>query len=123
MKKLKLIPLENRHPEDEISTEEISEIRKVIGQLNWLATQTRPDLSYDISDLSSALKQKNVDCIKQVNRTVKMAKREKSQINIPDLGNLDNLRLIGYTDASFANLKGTLKVGGNLPLKYCISGV
>ena len=45
VKKLGHIPLQNnRSLEDKISPTEITEARKLIGQLNWLATQTRPDL-------------------------------------------------------------------------------
>ena len=40
-------------------------------------------------------KQENVECLKQANRVVKKAKKEKSQIDIPDLGNLEQLK-IGY---------------------------
>ena len=59
VKKLKYIPVEaGRNLKDTISSTEITETRQVIGQLNWLATQTRPDLSYDVSALSSILKQK-----------------------------------------------------------------
>ena len=32
----------------ELNQEEISELRAVTGQLNWLLTSTRPDMSFDI---------------------------------------------------------------------------
>ena len=35
---------------------------------------------------------------------VKKAKKEKSQIDIPDLGNLEQLKIVYYSDASFSNL-------------------
>ena len=61
-KKLKCIPVGGgRNLKDRISTTEVTETRQLIGQLNWLATQTRPDLSYDVSELSSILKQENVE--------------------------------------------------------------
>ena len=53
--------------------------------------------------LSSILKQENVECIKQTNQTTKKAKKEKSQIRIPNLG---------YSDASFANLTDSRSQGG-----------
>ena len=68
-KKLKCIPLEGgRNLKDKISATEVTKTRQLIGQLNWKAIQTRPDLSYDVSKLSSMLKQKNIECLKQANR-------------------------------------------------------
>ena len=105
VKKLGHIPLQNnRSLEDKISPTEITETRQQIGQLNWLATQTRPDLSFDMSTLSSILKQENVECIKQINQIVKKIKKEKSQIHIPNLGNPGLLLIIANSDTSFANL-------------------
>ena len=83
-----------------------------MGQLNWLATQTRPDLSFDVSALSAILKQENVECIRQINRTIKKAKKEKSQIHIPNLGNPKLLQIIAYSNASFANLTDGGSQGG-----------
>ena len=112
-KKLRPIPLQNgRKPEDKLTPTEITEARQLIGQLNWLATQTRPDLSFDVSALSAILKQENVECIKQINRTIKKAKKEKSQIHIPNLGNPKLLQIIAYSDASFANLTDGGSQGG-----------
>ena len=91
-----------------ITPTEITEAMQLIGQLNWLATQTRPDLSFDVS----ALKQENMECIRQINRTIKKAKKEKSQIHIPNLGNPKLLQIIAYSDASFANLTDGVSQGG-----------
>ena len=113
IKELRPVPVQNgRCLEDKISPTEVTEARQLIGKLNWVATQTRPDLSYDVSTLSSILKQENVECIKQINRTIKKAKREKSQIYIPDLGNTELLQIIAYSDASFANLSNGGSQGG-----------
>ena len=95
-----------------ISTTEVTETRQLIGQLNWLATQTRPDLSYDVSELSSMLKHENVECLKLAYRVVKKAKKEKSHIDIPDLGNLKHLNIGAYSDTSFGNLTDGGSQGG-----------
>ena len=45
------IPVSLKHKSEkyaELNQEEISELRAVIGQLNWLLTSTRPDMSFDI---------------------------------------------------------------------------
>ena len=71
---------------DKISVTEVIKTRQLIGQLNWLATQTRPDLSYD--------------------------EKEKSQIAIPDLENLEELKIVTYSNASFGNLTDGGSQGG-----------
>ena len=53
-----------------------------------------------------------MECIKQINRTIKKAKKEKSQIHIPNLGNPKLLQIIAYSDASFANLTDGGSQGG-----------
>ena len=58
------------------------------------------------------LKQENVECLKQANRVVKKAKKEKCQINIPDLGNLEQLKIVAYSDAPFGNLPDGCSQGG-----------
>ena len=46
------------------------------------------------------LKLENIECLKH-NR---VAKKARSQIDIPDLGNLEQLKIVDYNDASFSNL-------------------
>ena len=71
-----------------------------------------------MSELSSYLADKKLENIKRVNKTVKKAKKEKSQIVIPDLGNLGNVQIVGYCDASFMNLNdGGSQVGYVIFLK------
>ena len=78
--------------------------RSMIGKINLLATQTRPDLSYAVSDVSSKLKSGIVEVIKSINKVIWNTKKEASIINIPILTDATRLSLVGYSDASFSNL-------------------
>ena len=95
-----------------LSPKDETTVRQVNGKLNWIATQTRPDLSFDVSEFSLFMKRGKVECFKQANKNIKKAKREKSQICIPNLGNLDKLSIVAYSDASFANLEDGGSQGG-----------
>ena len=78
---LKYIPVEtDRNLKDAISTIEITETRQIISQLNQLTDQTRFELNYDVSALSSILKQENVECIKH-SKESKKKKKEKRKKN------------------------------------------
>ena len=56
----------------------------------------------------------NAECLRCINRTIKKAKKEKSQILIPDLGNPKLLQIVAYSDASFANLMDGGSQGGHI---------
>ena len=46
--------------ETELNEEELTICRGSIGKLNWLSTQTRPDICFEVSDLTASLKEKRV---------------------------------------------------------------
>ena len=78
----------------------------MVGSLNWCVRSTRPDLSWDLIELSTKLKSADVeDC----NRVAKMLRRLKSKevsLFYPDMGDLENLELVVFSDAAFSNLDG-----------------
>lgn len=94
-----------RDPQDHISESETSLLRKAVGQLNWVGTQTRPDLSFDILDLSTEMSRGKVEDLKLANKAIRALKSVSSELRFPDLGPMDGLRLTVFSDAAFANLR------------------
>ena len=47
VEEIMLFDKRNRNSDESLSTEESRKLKKVAGQLNWVASQTRPDLSFD----------------------------------------------------------------------------
>ena len=80
-------------------------VRQANGRLNWIAIQTRPDLSFDVSQFSSFMKKGRFECIRQANKNMKKAKKETSRIYISTFGDHQKLQIMAYSDASFANLE------------------
>ena len=100
---------------DELSSKELSQLRSTIGQLNWLANQTRPDITYDILEHSVSIKSAKVENILQVNKIIKKVKTDEVFIQFPDLGDVSSWKLVVYTDASYANIPdGVSSAGGNI---------
>ena len=94
-----------------INKDEMKQLRSLIGQLNWIATQTRPDLLFECCDLASSFKNATVANIIQANKVVKKAK-ESSFIQLARIRNCSTLKLIAYHDASYANLNDGGSQGG-----------
>ena len=90
------------HKNDMINTAEEKQLRTLIGQLNWIASQTRPDLSYDVLQLSVKVNKATVETLILANKIVRKLKSQKSYIVFPKLNTVT--KLILYSDASYANL-------------------
>ena len=82
---------------------EASEV--LTGQLNWVATQIRPDVSY-VLDLSMKLqKRPTVEDLPTANKTVKKLEIDrKSGIFFPKIGDFEDLKFDVFCDPAHANL-------------------
>ena len=87
----------------ELSSEEHTHFRAIVGALQWLIAGTRPDLCFETLIHSCKLKKAFKEDLNQCSRTVRRAK-EEVQLIFPDLGPCNKWYLIVFTDASFANL-------------------
>ena len=88
-----------------LNSDELSNLRSMIGQLSWVGTQTRPDILFECSELASSLKSASVEHLLRANKVLKKLKDHPVLIKIPKLVNLEDCRFICYHDASYANLK------------------
>lgn len=84
--------------------------RAICGQLNWVASQTRPDLSFEVCRLSTSLNRATVDDLIQANKTARKWKQRSVSIKFPEVQK--PLHLVAFCDASYANLKDGSSQGG-----------
>ena len=107
------VPKLGKERSDILDKNQSDNLRSSIGQLNWLGTQTRPDCSYDVLELSTSMKQPVREDIIKANKTIKKLRFEDCNIFFPDLGDLNQLKLVVFSDASHANLPdGVSSAGG-----------
>ena len=80
------------------------------GQLNWVSTQTRPDIAFGTCEINTSVNQNAK--IKDIIRANKLVSRVKSSevfINLNDVEEFNDV--ICYTDASYASLPGGASQG------------
>jgi len=88
----------------ELSEQEKTGYRALIGQLSWMSTHTRPDIAYDTCELSIAYKKATVADLVKLNKLVDRVKKDKMRIFFPKLLPIGSCSIQVYTDASFAKL-------------------
>ena len=111
--KVKLSEKRKKEKECPLNKRETREFRSIVGQLNWAAGQTRPDMVIEVVSLSMASKHPTVADMILANKAVDKLKNSEVNINYRKLGNFKDLSLRVYTDASWANLPdGTSSAGG-----------
>lgn len=81
------------------------------GQLNWIFSHTKPDISYQAYDVSTPVQCKTIDDLKNTNTSMQKLRYSKVTLSLPDLGDPGNSHIVCFSDAAFGNLKcGALQV-------------
>ena len=99
------IPIDRQRRKQEslsVTDEERQHLRGIIGSLQYAASNTRPDLSARLSFLQSKINSATIKDLLEANRLLGDAKTHSdvtvSVVSMP----CDDLRIIAYSDASFA---------------------
>ena len=98
--------------DEKLDKSEIKELRALAGKLIWLSTNTRPDIAFEVCQVSNYGKTPTVSDIVLANKIVEKANKNRLRIVFPDLGNPQLWEVKAYSDASHANLKGEKSTGG-----------
>ncbi len=93
---------------------EKEQLRSKIGQILWVAKQTRPEIMFDVCSLASNLKYATVKSIHETNKVIRKLKSEMVTLKFQHLGNSDALIFVVFSDASFGNLPDGGTQGGAL---------
>ena len=91
--------------ENILSVKENKQVRRSTGQLNWLASQTRPDLSFDALNLSMNLNYAKYKDAKFSKKSVMKAKQENVRIKYSHIGDFKDFKIEVFADASFGNIE------------------
>ena len=96
----------SRHalPDDDLSESQIRVLRAINGSLNWLSSQSRPDLSVQTSLSQQAFPKPKIRHLRDANNAIRRAKMHKDLVirfkSIPP----ERLCICCHSDAAFANV-------------------
>ena len=90
---------DNKRPLDK---EEMTLLRRLTGKINWAASQTRPDLSYSVVELSTKFKKGELGDLKKANKAIVRLTSSPIKVLFPKI--TGGLKIVVYSDAAFQNL-------------------
>ena len=96
--------------DSELTPKEYTLFRSIVGSMNWLAHGTRPDILFDLIDLSMKFNKATVEDLCRAMKVLRKLNDLSSIVKYPSL-NLDvrQWKIIAFTDAALHNLSD--KVG------------
>lgn len=89
---------------DSLNPTELKQYRSIVGSLNWIVQGSRPDLAFQLVEFSTKFRCGTVDDLIKVRKIMQKARECKSEVCFPDLGSMDDWKIVFYSDASHANL-------------------
>lgn len=98
-----------------LSESQIKVLRAVNGSLNWLSTQSRPDLSVQTSFCQQSFPKPTIEDFRRANQAVHRAKQERDLSIVFRPIPVEDLSVVCHSDAAWAN------VGSHTQAGYIIS--
>ena len=96
-----------------LNGKEKEQLQSKIGQILWIARQSRPDVIFEASNLASSLTRACVQTLVEANKIIRSIKSEKVTLKFNYLGQDENLRLLVFSDSSHGNLHDGGTQGGH----------
>ena len=103
----------------DLTPEERSILRKVAGQIGWLARETRPDLAFAQVEMSTKFVKGKVRDLIQASKVTRRVKQSQSHILIKKLGPIKFWYIELSTDASLSNLNESVHSTGAYVILLC----
>ena len=97
-----------------LNEEQKKHLKSIVGQLMWISNNSRPDVSYDVCDLSNSVAEATQKEVFTSNKIIRRLKSDQVSIRLDNVGSLQQAEIIAYTDASYRNLKNNGSQGGQL---------
>ena len=95
--------MKNRTVTDQLNVKEKKIYQQLLGKINWLAHQSRPDLAFDAYCCSLSGQAPTIGDLKRLNKMVTKVKTGLDHIWMPSLDET-SIEIVAFSDASFANI-------------------
>ena len=99
----------------ELSPEELTQLRSMVGKINWAVQGSRPDMAFSMIEMSTQFKKGTVSDLVKAAKVIRQLKEGDSKITFPALSRPERWKIVVFSDASHANIcDGVGSVGAHI---------
>ena len=109
-------PVRASEKEMDLTETEKTSLRSKVGQLLWLAHQSRPDILFDVTNLASSTKHGKVKHLLIANKILNKVKAMPLSLKFQQLGANGLMQIVVFSDAALGNVGDGGSQGGYLLL-------
>ena len=92
-------PHRTTQKQEHLVTKEQTLLRQLVGRLNWMVQGSRPDMAFEMIDLSTKLKNGVVEDLLRAMKVVRGMKQMEAKIYFPPLSpEMNNWKIVLYSD-------------------------
>ena len=106
---IELLQIPDRSSDSNLTNNEKRSLRSLAGQLNWVSSQSRPDIAFGSCEVNTSMTNGKVKDLSRANKVIKQLKSDDVKIFFHDLREIQEL--VCYSDASYASLPGGASQG------------
>ena len=103
-----ICPQRKNQTSHHLSLSEKKQYQELLGKLQWISSQTRPDIRYAVLERSMRTEQAQVQDLIELNKVVKKLHKRKLSIKFPKMqqNDVSKLEIHAFSDAALHNLPG-----------------
>ncbi len=104
LNKMQVEKFSNDHKDEALVSKELTMYRSLLGSINWIVRGSRPDMAYDLIELSIRNNSAKVQDLIHARKVMRRLKENDSYLIFSNLGDPSHWKMYIFTDASLGNL-------------------
>ena len=112
LKEIPIQPSRKLQANKTLTEEEKTQLKSAAGKIQWVTSQTRPEMAYHTCQISNSGKSPCIKLLNEANKTIRRLKIESTELIYPPLGNPNDWSVVVFADGSHASLPSGGSQGG-----------
>ena len=93
---MEVMEIDRERLHESLNANEKKKYRTLIEQLNWVSSQTRPDIAFEACEANVSFKDARVSDLTKANKVIRKLQSDEVVLQFSDLGDLKDCKILSY---------------------------